>query len=104
MRFALTLILASFLVTPLHAYQPIRVMLGKPDETKQQAHITIHCRQTNGMSIIICPGGGYGGVVAGPEGNQIAVWLKSAGLPESSCNTDFHVDGMTFLLTMLGSS
>ena len=81
MRFALTLILASFLVTPLHAYQPIRVMLGKPDETKQQAHITIHMpAKPNGMSIIICPGGGYGGVVAGPEGNQIAVWLREHGI------------------------
>ncbi len=80
MRFTFSFILAFFMAIQLEAYQPIRVMLGKPDETDQQAHITIHLPpDPNGASVIICPGGGYGGVVAGPEGNRIAVWLREHG-------------------------
>ncbi|MEC9096359.1 MAG: alpha/beta hydrolase [Planctomycetota bacterium] len=81
MRFTLTLILAFFLTASSQACQPIRVQLGKPDENNEQAQITIHPPTTpNGISVIICPGGGYGGVVAGPEGNQIAVWLGEHGI------------------------
>ncbi|MBH56616.1 MAG: alpha/beta hydrolase [Planctomycetaceae bacterium] len=81
MRLTLPLILAFFTATQLQAYQPIRVMLGKPDENKEQAFIDIHMpTDPNGMSVIICPGGGYGNVVAGPEGNNIAAWLREHGI------------------------
>ncbi len=81
MRSFLVLILAFFMTGPLQAYQPIRIMLGKPDENNEQAHITVHMPiEPTGKSIIICPGGGYGGVVAGPEGNGIAVWLREHGI------------------------
>ena len=81
MRLTLPLILAFFGATQLQAYQPIRVMLGKPDENKERAFIDIHMpTEPNGMSVIICPGGGYGNVVAGPEGNRIAVWLREHGI------------------------
>ncbi len=34
----------------------------------------------NGCAMIICPGGGYGRLVAGPEGSGIARWLNQHGI------------------------
>ena len=34
----------------------------------------------NGAAIIICPGGGYGGLMMGPEGTLIAEWLNRHGI------------------------
>jgi acetyl esterase/lipase len=34
----------------------------------------------NGAAIVICPGGGYGGLVSGPEGRGIAQWLNRHGI------------------------
>ncbi len=34
----------------------------------------------NGTAIVICPGGGYGGIVIGPEGHGIAKWLNEQGI------------------------
>jgi len=45
------------------------------------AFITVHRpAQANGTALIICPGGGYGGLVAGPEGHGIAKWLNQHGI------------------------
>lgn len=45
------------------------------------AVITIYRPSTaNGAVVIICPGGGYGGVVIGPEGHGIARWLNEHGI------------------------
>ncbi len=45
------------------------------------ATITIHRPlQPNGVAVLICPGGGYGGVVFGPEGHGIAQWLNKHGI------------------------
>ena len=41
------------------------------------AYITLHpAAKPNGAAMVICPGGGYGGLVAGPEGHGIAQWLN----------------------------
>ena len=47
----------------------------------KNAVMTVH-RPTkpNGAAIVICPGGGYGGVVIGPEGHGIAKWLNEHGI------------------------
>ena len=34
----------------------------------------------NGTAIVICPGGGYGGLVVGAEGHGIAKWLNQHGI------------------------
>ena len=34
----------------------------------------------NGAAMIICPGGGYGGLVTEPEGHGIARWLGTHGI------------------------
>jgi acetyl esterase/lipase len=34
----------------------------------------------NGTAVVICPGGGYGGLVTGAEGHGIAAWLNKHGV------------------------
>jgi lysophospholipase L1-like esterase/acetyl esterase/lipase len=36
--------------------------------------------QPNGAAAVICPGGGYGGLVVGAEGSEIARWLNTHGI------------------------
>lgn len=52
---------------------------GKYEEA--EAWITVHRPvQPNGAAIVICPGGGYGTRVTGPEGHGIAEWLNRHGV------------------------
>lgn len=45
------------------------------------AWITVHQPSVpNGTAIVICPGGGYGGLVVGAEGHGIATWLNQHGI------------------------
>jgi acetyl esterase/lipase len=48
---------------------------GKFQETA--VWITVHRpEKPNGTALVICPGGGYGTLVTGPEGHGIAAWLN----------------------------
>lgn len=67
---------------------PIEVQLW-PDQApngdqtfeKSSAKITVHIAdKPNGAAMVICPGGGYGGLVTGPEGHGIAKWLNTHGI------------------------
>jgi acetyl esterase/lipase len=52
---------------------------GKLEEG--DAFITVHRPATpNGTAVVICPGGGYGGLVTGAEGHGIAHWLNQHGI------------------------
>ncbi len=52
---------------------------GKFQDT--EVFITLHRpEKPNGTAIVICPGGGYGGLVTGPEGHGIAAWLNRHGI------------------------
>lgn len=45
--------------------------------------ITVHrpaADKANGAAVVICPGGGYGGLVVGAEGHGIAQWLVRHGI------------------------
>jgi len=47
----------------------------------KNAYITVFRPvKPNGAAVIICPGGGYGGLVTGPEGYGIAKWLNKQGI------------------------
>lgn len=47
----------------------------------EESWITVHRpAKANGAAIVICPGGGYGGLVTGPEGHGIAKWLNGHGI------------------------
>jgi len=46
-----------------------------------EAWITVHRpEKENGTAIVICPGGGYGGLVTDAEGHGIAAWLNRHGI------------------------
>ncbi len=56
--------------------------IGDGATEEANAWITVH-RPTDaasGTAIVICPGGGYGGLVVGPEGHGIAAWLNQNGI------------------------
>ena len=58
-----------------------RAPLGDGKFEEAEAWITVHRPDKgNGAAIVICPGGGYGGLVTGPEGHGIAAWLNQHGI------------------------
>lgn len=88
-----TAILASFLLVALTAVgrgQDEKVLLwseGAPqgDGTMEKVDVpmTVHLPpkdKATGCGVVICPGGGYGGLVTGAEGHGIARWLNEHGI------------------------
>jgi acetyl esterase/lipase len=60
---------------------PDQAPIGDQTFEKTDAKITVHTpEKPNGTAIVICPGGGYGGLVTGPEGHGIAKWLNQHGI------------------------
>lgn len=54
---------------------------GNGQFTPSTASITVHLPSNpNGAAMVICPGGGYGGLVLGAEGHGIAKWLNTHGI------------------------
>jgi len=65
------------------ALWPDKAPLGDGQFEAANASITVYRpapEKTNGAAIVICPGGGYGVLVAGPEGHGIAQWLNQHGI------------------------
>ncbi|MFN0129877.1 MAG: alpha/beta hydrolase [Verrucomicrobiales bacterium] len=55
--------------------------VGEGATEEVNAFITLHRpANPNGAAVVICPGGGYGGLVTGGEGSGIARWLNTHGL------------------------
>lgn len=55
--------------------------VGDDQFEKADPKITVHQpAKANGAAIVICPGGGYGGLVTGGEGHGIAKWLNQHGI------------------------
>ena len=55
--------------------------IGDDKFEQGDAFITVHRpAKPNGTAIVICPGGGYGGLVTGAEGHGIATWLNGHGI------------------------
>lgn len=58
-----------------------RISLWPGPTPASKAAITVHLStEGNGAAVVICPGGGYGGLVTGPEGHGIAQWLNAHGV------------------------
>ncbi|QDT43747.1 Acetylxylan esterase precursor [Gimesia alba] len=54
---------------------------GDDQFEKADVKITVHeAIKGNGAAIVICPGGGYRGLVTGGEGHRIAQWLNQHGI------------------------
>lgn len=76
------------LTATTRAGEPERIALWNgrapiaPDKlSEEDAFITVHRpAKPNGTAIVICPGGGYGGLVTGAEGHGIAKWLNGHGI------------------------
>ena len=55
--------------------------MGGGEFQDADATITVHrAAKPNGAAMVICPGGGYGGLVVGAEGHGIAKWLNGHGI------------------------
>lgn len=55
--------------------------IGDGKRAQEEAFITVHRpEKPNGTAVVICPGGGYGGLVTGAEGHGIAKWLGTHGV------------------------
>lgn len=62
---------------------PGEAPLGDGKSEKAEVPITVHLpepEKANGMAVVICPGGGYGGKVVEGEGHGIARWLNTRGI------------------------
>ena len=58
-----------------------RAPIGEGKFEQADAKLTVHKpEKANGAAVVICPGGGYGGLVSGPEGHGIAAWLNRHGI------------------------
>jgi acetyl esterase/lipase len=58
-----------------------RAPVGDGIFAAEDAYITLYrAANANGAAVVICPGGGYGGLVTGPEGTGIARWLNEHGI------------------------
>ena len=58
-----------------------RAPAGEGASEDANAFITVHRpAEPNGAAVVICPGGGYGGLVTGAEGHGIAQWLNRHGI------------------------
>jgi acetyl esterase/lipase len=55
--------------------------VGDGTSESGDAWITVHRpARPNGAALVICPGGGYGMLMTGPEGHGIATWLNAHGI------------------------
>ncbi len=55
--------------------------LGNGQVQVTEIYITVYRpAQPNGTAVVICPGGGYGGLAVQPEGHGIAAWLNKHGV------------------------
>lgn len=80
----------AFAAFPTIAAQPEVVILwpmgapgalGERPEDKPQLTVSLPApEQATGAAIVVCPGGGYGGLAMDHEGKQIAEWLNSMGV------------------------
>lgn len=58
-----------------------RAPIGNGEFQDEDATIAVHRpAKPNGTAVVICPGGGYGTLVVGPEGHGIAAWLNRHGI------------------------
>ncbi len=87
MRFFLFLALI-FVTSTAAADEPRLLWLdGAPHATgaeeKDKPRITVclpDAEKATGTAVVVCPGGGYGGLAMGHEGTRIAEWLNSFGV------------------------
>lgn len=88
-------VLAFVAVAPCVAEPEVQVLWpeGAPgatgDEPKDKPTLILYpaaADVANGTAVVVCPGGGYGGLAMGHEGHDIAAWLNSFGVSAFICD------------------
>src|SRR5436309_238198 len=60
---------------------------AKSDEAKDKPTLIVYRpEKPSGVGIVICPGGGYGGLAMNHEGDQIGHWLNDNGIAGFICD------------------
>jgi acetyl esterase/lipase len=90
------LLSAAWAVSAASAAEPKTELLwpaGAPGangtEAKDKPTLIIYlpeAEKANGCAIVVCPGGGYGGLAMGHEGHDIGKWLNSLGIAAFICD------------------
>jgi acetyl esterase/lipase len=81
---------AALAVSFVRAGEPLQVLLWEHNvpnalgtEEKDKPKISVYLpdkEKSGGSAVVVCPGGGYGGLAMDHEGKQIAQWLNSFGV------------------------
>ncbi len=73
----------SLLVGPIEYLWPKGAPLATGDGPKDKPNLSVYlapAEKANGAAVVVCPGGGYGGLATGHEGHDIATWLNGLGV------------------------
>lgn len=91
-----SLILLTLITASVLAVEPKTELLwpagapgAKGTEAKDKPTLIIYLSEkekANGGAIVVCPGGGYGGLAMDHEGHQIARWLNDNGIAAFICD------------------
>lgn len=55
--------------------------IGNEDKDRPKIHVSLPDEgKATGAAVLVCPGGGYGGLAMGHEGQEIADWLNAHGI------------------------
>lgn len=71
---------AASLPAPLPLYTSAAPVADSTTDTEMPQITVLRPEKPNGTAMVICPGGGYGGLVIGAEGTGIAQWLNQHGI------------------------
>lgn len=71
------------LVGPMELLWPKGAPMAAGDAERDKPTLSLYPApedQATGASVVVCPGGGYGGLAKGHEGHDIAVWYNALGV------------------------
>ena len=86
---SLLMILALVVGNPIQGAVPIEYLwpqgapgaLGKAGKDRPRLFVYLPSKEkANGAAVVVCPGGGYGGLAISYEGHEIAEWLNAFGV------------------------
>lgn len=93
---ALTTLFVATMTSAAFSAQPQELLLwpeGAPgalgSEPKDKPKLIVYlpdADKATGAAIVVCPGGGYGGLAMDHEGHQIGAWLNSIGVAAFICD------------------
>jgi acetyl esterase/lipase len=73
----------SPLVGPIEYLWPGGAPLATGEGEKDKPNLSVYLaspEKASGAAVVVCPGGGYGGLAKGHEGHEVATWLNERGV------------------------